>query len=358
VSKRNPKFLISLVLILAVIATSIVYFTRSSDNPDLTAAREAIARREFQQAGELLNNYLLTHPDDKTIRLLAAQTARRRGDLITALTLVTKCQEQSGPNEPVELELRLLRLQQGKLAEASTLIATYANQPEAPETPIVMEAVAVGILNKLAPTETAPNSLSHEAVPLLKQAGQAADLWLKLRPNRADQVVGHLWRGRVHVLEGNQKDGVAELRKALEIDQDNASVRFLLASVIAQADPAEAASHLTILLNSNPNDEQVAFRLATAYRGLGRLDEAERLLDQMLSVNPKEISVLVERGLVAMDRSRLAEADRFLSQAFKLAPNVPEVNLALSQYMQLRGDTAKVKEYRDRFDRLEAAKKK
>ena len=115
---------------------------------------------------------------------------------------------------------------------------------------------------------------------------------------------------------------------------------------------------MTILLNKNPNDEQVAFRLATAYRGLGRLDEAERLLDQMLDENPREISVLVERGLVAMDRSRLAEAERFLFQAFKLAPNVPEVNLALSQYMQLRGDTAKVKEYRDRFDRLEAAKKK
>jgi tetratricopeptide (TPR) repeat protein len=357
-SRRNRLIPIICIFLVTVIVVLIVYFTRSSENPDLRSAHEAIDVRDFERASEYLNKYLIAHPDDKSTCVLAAQTARRRGDYISALTLLTKCQQLNGSNEPVELEFRLLRLQQGKLADADALMASYANRPEAPETPFVLEAVAVGVLNRVAPTETAPNSLTDEAVSPLRHAQRASELWLELRPNRMDQVVGHLWLGRIRVLEGEQADGVAHLRKALEIDPDNFNVRFQLASVIAQAQPAEAASHLSILLNRNPTESQVAFRLATAYRGLGRLDEAERLLDQMLDTNPREISVLVERGLLAMDQSRLVEADRFLFRAFKLAPDVPEVNLALSQYMQMRGDSAKVKEYRDRFDRLEAARKK
>jgi len=356
VSASKPKVLFSIAVSLAVATALIIYCTRSSENADLVSAREAIAKREFQRAGDLLNDYLLEKPDDKDIRLLAAQTARRRGDFVVALSQLTKCQQLSGSNEHVELEFHLLRLQQGKLSEASDLMANYANKPGAAETPLVMEAVAVGTLNALTPTETVSNTLTNQAMPLLKQARQAADLWLELRPNRPDQVVGSTWLGRIRAMQGDQAEAISLLRKALELDPENYSVRLHLANLVAQADPAEAALHLAILSNQRPTDRQVAFKLATAYRGLGRLEEAESVLNQMLAVNPNEISVLVERGLVAMDRARLQEADRFLLTAFKLGPNVPEVNLALSQYMQLRGDTAKVKEYRERFDRLETAK--
>jgi Flp pilus assembly protein TadD len=358
VSRSKPIVLIFCSLIAIAIATSIVYFTRDSENSELRSAQEAISRRDFQQAGEHLNNYLLTHPDDKAVRLLAAQAARRRGDFTAALSHLTKCQQLNGSNETVELEFRLLRVQQGKMTETGELISTYDNMREAAETPLVMEAIAIGVLKAISPNETASSFLTDAALPLLRAARQASDLWLTLRPDRVDQVVGLVWRGRIRAMEGEQAGGVGDLRKALELDPDNFSVRFHLASLIAQVDPAEAASHLAKLRNQSPNDSQVAFRLATAYRGLGHLDEAERVLDEMLSLNPNEVSVLVERGLVAMDRFQLFEAERFLFRAVKLAPNVPEVNLALSQFMQLRGETSKVKEYRDKFDRLEAAKKR
>jgi Flp pilus assembly protein TadD len=354
----RAKFLIPAILLVAGAAALIVYLTRTSENPELRSANESIAHRDFQQAGEYLNKYILEHPNDKTVQLLAARTARRRGDFISALTLLTKCQQQNSSQEQVQLEFRLLRLQQGNLTDIDDLMSKFGNKPDSPETPLVMEAVAVGVLNAIAPTETAPSSLTDETIPLLKHARRATELWLQLRPERVDQVVGHLWLGRIRAMEGNQAEGIAYVRKALELDPDNIKVRSHLASLVAQADPAEAASHLEILSKQSPEDTQLTFKLATAYRGIGRLEEAERLLEQMLAVNPNDISVLVERGLVAMDRSRLVEADGFLSKAFKLAPNVPEVNLALSQYMQLRGDSAKVKEYRDRFDKLEAAKKK
>ena len=76
---------------LVALATSLVYFTQNSENPELRSAKEAISRRDFQQAGDYLNTYLLAHPNDKAVRFIAAQTARRRGDFVAALTHLTKC---------------------------------------------------------------------------------------------------------------------------------------------------------------------------------------------------------------------------------------------------------------------------
>ena len=50
------------------------------------AALAAIERRDFRQAGSALDRCLERNPDDLTVRLLAAQTARRRRDYAAALS--------------------------------------------------------------------------------------------------------------------------------------------------------------------------------------------------------------------------------------------------------------------------------
>src|ERR1700722_10939983 len=198
VSKCKSTLLILCSLV--ALATSLVYFTQNSENPELRSAKEAISRRDFQQAGDYLNTYLLAHPNDKAVRFIAAQTARRRGDFVAALTHLTKCQQLNCPNEDVELEFRLLRVQQGKMNETSELISTYGNTRESAETPLVMEAIAIGVLKAISPNETASSLLTDDTLPLLRYARQASDLWLTLRPDPVDQVVGLVWRGRIRAM--------------------------------------------------------------------------------------------------------------------------------------------------------------
>ncbi|HEV3436678.1 MAG TPA: tetratricopeptide repeat protein [Gemmata sp.] len=356
--QRNVKMAILLALLLTAAVGIIVYLDSAPIDPDRQAAEEALAHREFRQAAEHLNKYLLTHPNDTEAVLLAAQTARRQDKFASAAIYLKKYRELNGAQDRLDLEFRLTGMQQGHYTEASGLMESFANRPQAPETPLVMEAVIIGILSSLPPTPSPNMTFTDKAVSLMSQARRAVDLWLELRAGQADRVAGLFWRGRIRALAGEQAEAITDLRQALELDPDHLEARSHLAFLVVQANPAEAASHFAIVRARNAASKEVEFKLATVYRTLGRLDEAIKILDEMLVDNPKDASPLIERGLIAMDRLQLDEAGKFLHRAFEVGPDLPEVNLALSQYMQLRHEPTKAKEYRDRFDRFEAMKER
>src|SRR5262245_48990704 len=112
-------------------------------------AQQALERRDFPAAGRHLENCLSVQRNQPTVWLLAAQTARRQGDFEEALRQLRLCKQMNPPREALLLEHQLLVLQQGDLSEGERLFASCVHRPEAPETPLILEAFIEGHLKRL-----------------------------------------------------------------------------------------------------------------------------------------------------------------------------------------------------------------
>ena len=89
----------------------------------ITARRPgALERRDFRQASEHFEKCLEVFPTDLTVRLAAAQTARRQGDFDKAAQHLHAYEEANGSREAVALEQQLRRAQSGDLEEADLLL--------------------------------------------------------------------------------------------------------------------------------------------------------------------------------------------------------------------------------------------
>jgi tetratricopeptide (TPR) repeat protein len=323
------------------------------------AAEAAINRRDFAAARAALKECLVLWPTNGSLRLLAAQTARRDGDTAEALYQLRARTDTKGGDEARALEVKLIRVQAGEMREADCLLQSCFDEPKAAQTPLVLEAVIEGSLRALFPAFAAAGMVEPKAAaPEIARLRRGVDLWLACRPARADQVQGLVWRGRLHGYASEYASAVADLRSALEQDPNHFAARWYLAFLVIRVAPEEAVTHLQALWQRHLHDDQVGLPLAGLCRSLGKLEEARQLLDEILASQPQNVAALIERGQVCLDTQQVADAELYLRRAEDLAPNNPALNLALCRCMQLSGRPDDAKLYRARFEAIDAERQR
>jgi tetratricopeptide (TPR) repeat protein len=303
-----------------------------------SAALADLERYDFEEAGDHLEKYLSVHPKDGDALLLAAQTARRRGEFDKAGRQLHMAEEHGASAEAVATERQLLRVHAGDLSGADPLVQYCTNHPSDPQAALVHEALIEGSLTALY-------------TPLAKWA---IDLWLKHRTSQVEQVQGLVWRGRVYEFLQEQPQAMADFRKAVELGPDHFQARLRLAEALIREAPHEAVPHLDWLRGRRPNHPHVRLLSASLYRNLGQPEEAAKLLDELLVATPDKVAVLVERAKVAMDMHRLDDAERWLRRALLLAPMQRAVNLTLSDCLRQAGRLDEAKRYQERVDEIDA----
>jgi predicted Zn-dependent protease len=318
------------------------------------AARAAVARRDFPAAQTHLREALRTRSGDTALHLLAAQTARRQGDYGTAQEYLRAYRRAHGAPEALAREEQLWTLQKGDLSEADAVLQACVDQPDAPDAPLMLEAYIEGNLKVLSIAATVGVNID-----LKKDAGirRAIDQWLEHATTPADQAQGRVWRGRVQTLAGMHADAIADFRAALELNPSHVAARWHLANSLIQAAPAESAQLLESLHQDYPDDRDVHLLLATAHRNHGDLNEATTLLDELLAATPDDVNVLLERGKVAVDARQAQQAEAWLRRAEKLAPQNPDISLALARCLLQAGRPEEAQRYQDRFDQAEARRR-
>ncbi len=361
--RRSRRFYLALAVLVLVVGAA-GWGAWSLWKPDpLRDVHAALDRRDFHAADELLAKRVADHPDDDAARLLAVRSARRAGNLARASDLLRVYEQKRRADPAAEFEARLLLVQSGNVAEANRLFAEYAPRPNEPDTALAMEAYLEGKLRSVAPRGGGQSDGdAEEAAMAAVEASEAdlrraVDLWLAVRPGRADQVQGRLWRARVLMAANKHPGGVAALREAVDLDPANLEARYQLALAVSMADPPEACRHLEVLRAQYPANDYVAFGLANTYRSLGRLSEA-RALFEGLSGGPTQVSALVELARLDLDEGKIDAAERRLRKALELAPNGPETIITMSRCQHLAGRPDEAEKYRKRFDEIEAARKK
>ncbi|HVX16194.1 MAG TPA: tetratricopeptide repeat protein [Pirellulales bacterium] len=156
------------------------------------------------------------------------------------------------------------------------------------------------------------------------------------RPHR---VMGVIWR------DLDEFHNSAEAyRESLERDSTSSlsdEVRFEYAQVLSSSQ--EHAKALEAIRQLPSTADVLALR-ATCLYGLGQLDEAARLLDQVIEEQPEHFPALVSRTKIALERSEHDLATKLSRRAGELKPKSPEtLNLLIATYLR-EGNREKAKQ--------------
>ena len=152
------------------------------------------------------------------------------------------------------------------------------------------------------------------------------------------------------------KVAVSYYQKALELNPAYEEARLnLLITLSDLGRYKEADTELAVMLASTkkirPDELSPAIkaRLAEGYRELaalelemGRIEQAERLINEAVELAPSYVDLLVFRGKILRRGGRLSEAEEILEKAITINPNYQngQLELGLVHFQQGAYDTA------------------
>jgi tetratricopeptide (TPR) repeat protein len=175
---------------------------------------------------------------------------------------------------------------------------------------------------------------------------------LVVQPNN---VAALWWLGTVRVDGGRLGDAEAAFSRALALQPGALSAVYGLGrSALARGEHARAVEYFERVLAMNPRALAAHYPLGLAYRGLGRIEQADLHLRQrshmeILPVDPlmNELGALLrsatafqDRGMRASLSGNWAEAVAQFRQAVALAPDDATARLSLSTSLLQAGDAA------------------
>ena len=302
--------------------------------PHLTAAEQALDRRDYPTARRELDAYLQAWPAHGRAHFLAARAARRLRLYDEAEEHLRSCDRLKWEPQAVGLERTLAAVPRGEMRADHFLWGRVeAGDPDAPE---ILEVLTQFYLDDYQ----------------LMRAKDCLDRYLGLRPDDLQALLGraYVWERLLYFA-----DAAKDYRRAVERHPDDDPARLRLAkNLLITGEPAEALTHFQRLEARRPNDPEVRLGLAQCRRRLGDLDEAQRLLDGLLADRPDDAAALTERGLVALNQNRAAEAEGFLRKAVARAPHNREANYNLYQSLLRQDKNEEAKERLAQVERLDA----
>lgn len=307
---------------------------------DYQAAQTALKCRDYEAAQVAINRCLKVFPDHFVYQLLAARICRCACAFNEAENHLDQCRKLSGDALAIALEGMLLRAQRGDLApevENQLWNCVEANHPDAV---LILEALVQGYVE----------------VFCLNGVKTAVAEWLKRRPDDAQAFV---WRGWLAERTTRYADAEADLRQAVALDPEHEAARLSLAQILLDHNSKveEAAGLYEWLLQRQPHNPLVGLQLARCRHALGRVGEAERLLDEVLAANPGYVKALTERARLALGEQQLDRAEAWLRQAVARAPGDVEVNSALAACLRKNGKETEADKVQAQVLRLKADRK-
>ena len=101
----------------------------------------------------------------------------------------------------------------------------------------------------------------------------------------------------------------------------------------------DAIRELETTWKSHPDDRAVRSNLVVAYRAVGRTNDADKVLAQVLKSNPRDADALLERGEIALGEKNYTQATADLNAALQYKPGEPEVHYLLAKLAESQGAT-------------------
>jgi tetratricopeptide (TPR) repeat protein len=312
----------------------------------LASAKQALANGELENAQHILKGLIDYWPSSEEARLLAANAARRMEAYDEAERHLKAYEAKYGTTEPFLLEKTLLRVQsQGPSPEDDQLLREELKPNHSSYWPRSNEVEVFEAL-----------TLGYRRVEQATATLHCANELLQIEP---DHVKGLLARGWALERFTRMSEALADYQKAAELDPQNIEARLSLGELLLNFNrPAEAVGHFEWLRAQRPDNVGVGFGLARCRMALDELDDAARILDELLERHDTHPLLLEARGHVAVCQNEMDEAVRFLQEAVDRAPYLRQANYELSQCLLRQGKTAEAQKYQEQVDRIDADTKR
>jgi Flp pilus assembly protein TadD len=304
----HPRRLVAIGLLLVLIGVAVWRISvHTAAWSHFKQGKTALEREDPAEALRQFSSCLETWPEDAESHFLAAQAARRAGDLSTARLQLNESSRFGWPHAAVEVEEALLRAASGDLAWGVHILlqAAHENHPDSPE---IFAILVPALLAEFR----------------LVDADWLAAKWVELRPQLAKA-----WSCHADILErlGRKEQAVTALRQLVKLTPEDKQARLNLARLLIELrrDEAEAAQHLEWLMSVDPKNPAVAVQLAACREVQGRPDDAITILDRSLVEHPTHAPTLHLRGRFEMNRGRPEVAREFLRRAVASDPSDREL---------------------------------
>lgn len=332
-TRRRARLTVAVLLAVGVLVWHGVRLTRA--HAAVARAEAAIARYDFPAARADLRLAADLRPRHPDVWLLAAQAARRDGDLAAAKDHLYRYKALAGATPDGRLEDELQHAQAGEIERDVYDLMARADAGH-PATEQILEALAVGSVH----------------VYDFDRAG----FWLHYLLDRCPRnPVGRLLRARMDDVLGKRDRAAAGCRELLADFPDNWGARVLLAGLLYRAQQyAEAADLYEALRRARPDELGVLLGLERCRDRMGRADEARPLVRELEERFPGNGEALLECGRFALADGRPADAERLLRRAVELAPGDPEVYYQLGLCLEQAGKSDEARGHLERFRQIEA----
>lgn len=158
---------------------------------------------------------------------------------------------------------------------------------------------------------------------------------IRLAPNRFE---GHLLLGAM--LHRTGKDGVSELRRAVELDAHDPIAQLELgrALVSEPARRADAIAAFEKAVAERPTFVEALRALTEAYVAANRLPDAKRVAASVLKIAPNDVLAHVVSGRVALAEGKSDEALKEGQRALELMPNEGKAKLLVADAYAKKGE--------------------
>lgn len=160
-----------------------------------------------------------------------------------------------------------------------------------------------------------------------------ADAWLQRVDNPEDVLQARIRRATLMAQQG-QIDAALDLINS-QVEQTPDDAKLKRSAQVQLLRDHQLFDRARILLETaqvdNPDDTDLLYDLAMVNERLGRLDDMERLLRQLIERKPDDPQAYNALGYSLADRNlRLPEARQLINQALQLAPNDPFITDSLA----------------------------
>jgi tetratricopeptide (TPR) repeat protein len=159
----------------------------------------------------------------------------------------------------------------------------------------------------------------------------------------------HYWRGRAYRFVNRPNEGLAALARSAGLAPDNMQLRHEFGVALQdgrRVADARAIFEQVAVNAEDPELQQDATRRAAHMRALQHVDAGDfasalQEIDATLNRFPADVSLLGERGRILLQLGRVDEADRTFEHILSIEPESIGVRMRLAGVYRARGETAK-----------------
>jgi tetratricopeptide (TPR) repeat protein len=299
----------------------------------LRAGRDALERRDFLAAKELLEASAKVWNCGEAHRL-AARAARYLEAYDEAEEHLKAAQNLDGKSAAIDLERTLMLAQRGAVDDSVDQYLQGCIAQRHPDSPVILEALAEGYFKLFR----------------IPQSALCLQLWISQQPKSAEPLIrrGQLF-SRLHHFEKAETD----YRQALLLEPDSLLAGLHLAGLLdARTRSGEALPYYESLRRRFPDEPRILMGLGHCYLQLGRPDDARQVLDHLMELYPDEGLALAERGQLALQAGQVVDAEKFFRQAIERDPFDQEAIYALSLCLRREGRQEEAEKYLTRSERV------